>query len=82
MRCGCPHCEAYMIQSETERMTCVCPECGYRCNACLGTGTVISREQLAAMKDVEWFRPNFESPMSDEDDTLTDSKRPNAPEGF
>ena len=29
MRCGCPHCEAYMIQSETEHQACVCPECGY-----------------------------------------------------
>ena len=46
MRCGCPHCEAYMIQSETDGMACVCPSCGYRCNACLGTGTVLSREQL------------------------------------
>lgn len=22
------------------------PECGYRCNACMGTNTVVSREQL------------------------------------
>ena len=29
MRCGCPHCEAYMIQSETDGQACVCPECGY-----------------------------------------------------
>ena len=50
MRCGCPHCEAYMIQSETEGIACVCPSCGYRCNACLGTGTVISRERLKALK--------------------------------
>ena len=49
MRCGCPHCEAYMVQSETEHMACVCPDCGYRCNACLGTNTVISRDQLAQL---------------------------------
>lgn len=67
MRCGCPHCEAYMIQSETEHQACVCPECGYRCNACLGTNTVITREQLAQLKNVEWFTPNFDSPVSDED---------------
>ena len=67
MRCGCPHCEAYMVQSETEHMACVCPDCGYRCNACLGTNTVISREQLAMLKDYDWFSPNFESPVSDED---------------
>ena len=67
MRCGCPHCEAYMVQSETEHMACVCPHCGYRCNACLGTNTVITREQLETLKHVEWFTPNFESPISDED---------------
>ena len=68
MRCGCPHCEAYMIQSETEGMACVCPSCGYRCNACLGTGTVISRELLKALKDTDWFTPQFDSPVSDEED--------------
>ncbi len=68
MRCGCPHCEAYMIQSETEGMACVCPSCGYRCNACLGTGTVISRERLKALKDTDWFTPQFDSPVSDEED--------------
>lgn len=56
-----------MIQSETERMACVCPECGYRCNACLGTNTVISREQLAALKDTDWFAPCFHSPVRDEE---------------
>lgn len=68
MRCGCPHCEAYMIQSETEGMACVCPSCGYRCNACLGTGTVISRERLKVLKDTDWFTPQFDSPVSDEED--------------
>ena len=68
MRCGCPHCEAYMIQSETEGMACVCPSSGYRCNACLGTGTVISRERLKALKDTDWFTPQFDSPVSDEED--------------
>lgn len=68
MRCGCPHCEAYMIQSETEGMACVCPSCGYRCNACLGTGTVISRERLKALKDTDRFTPQFDSPVSDEED--------------
>lgn len=67
MRCGCPHCEAYMIQSETEGRACVCPSCGYRCNACLGTGTVISRERLKALKDTDWFTPQFDSPVSDEE---------------
>ena len=70
MRCGCPHCEAYMIQSETDGMACVCPSCGYRCNACLGTGTVISRESLDALKNTDWFSPQFDSPVSDGDDAL------------
>ena len=70
MRCGCPHCEAYMIQSETDGMACVCPSCSYRCNACLGTGTVISRESLDALKNTDWFSPQFDSPVSDEDDAL------------
>lgn len=46
MRCGCPQCETYMIQSDTGNAACICPDCGYRCNACMGTNTVISREQL------------------------------------
>lgn len=67
MRCGCPHCEAYMIQSETEGMACVCPSCGYRCNACLGTGTVISRGAPEAAEGHDWFTPQFDSPVSDEE---------------
>ena len=46
MRCGCPECGAYMIQSESLNLACVCPECGYRCSACMGTNTVIRRDQL------------------------------------
>lgn len=68
MRCGCPHCEAYMIQSETEGMACVCPLVRLPRNACLGTGTVISRERLKALKDTDWFTPQFDSPVSDEED--------------
>lgn len=67
MRCGCPHCEAFMIQSETEGQTCVCPECGYRCNACLGTGTVITRDTLEQLKNIEWITPDFDSPHNDEE---------------
>ena len=32
MRCGCPHCESFMVQEELSRSACVCPECGYRCD--------------------------------------------------
>ena len=46
MRCGCPQCGTYMIQSEGTNFGCVCPECLYRCRACMGTNTVVSRENL------------------------------------
>jgi hypothetical protein len=58
MRCGCPHCDAFMIQGGAAEV-CVCPECGYRCNACLGTGTAITREELAKLRGTEWFSPSF-----------------------
>lgn len=50
MRCGCPECGTYMIQSEGSQLGCVCPNCLYRCKACLGTDSVISREDMLAMK--------------------------------
>ena len=50
MRCGCPECGTYMIQSEGSELGCVCPNCLYRCKACLGTNSVISREDMLAMK--------------------------------
>ena len=50
MRCGCPECGTYMIQSEGSQLGCVCPNCLYRCKACLGTNSVISREDMLAMK--------------------------------
>lgn len=46
MRCGCPCCDAYMVHAEEKQAACCCPQCGYRCNACLGTHTVINRESL------------------------------------
>ena len=35
-----------MIQSESLDLGCVCPECLYRCRACMGTNTVIKRDEL------------------------------------
>lgn len=49
MRCGCPQCGTYMIQSEGIDFGCVCPECLYRCRACMGTNTVVSRENLRSL---------------------------------
>ena len=46
MRCGCPVCKSYMVQSEGDRIACVCPDCSYRCNACMGTNTLLSRQEL------------------------------------
>ena len=66
MRCGCLECGAFMIHSE-EKDICVCPDCGYRCNACLGTNTIITREQLSQLKNVEWFTPTFNGPRNDEE---------------
>lgn len=46
MRCSCHECGTYMNQSEGLELGCVCPECGYRCKACLGTDSVVSRDKL------------------------------------
>ena len=50
MRCGCPQCGAYMIQADDLELGCICPDCLYRCQACLGTKSVISREELQKRK--------------------------------
>ena len=49
MRCACPQCGSFMIHAETSA-ACVCPDCLYRCSACLGAGTPLSRDSAAAMK--------------------------------
>ena len=56
MRCSCKECGVYMTQTESERLGCVCPDCGYRCSDCLGTNTVVSREALRALA----FDPRFD----------------------
>ena len=50
MRCSCHECGTYMAQSEGIELGCVCPECGYRCKACLGTNSVVSREALKQLQ--------------------------------
>ena len=55
MRCSCHVCDTYMNQSEAIELGCVCPECGYRCKACLGTNSVVSREALKSLK----YNPAF-----------------------
>ena len=53
MRCGCPECGTYMIQSESLDLGCVCPDCLHRCRACMGTNTVVSREDLRSIVFVD-----------------------------
>ncbi len=72
MRCSCPDCGTYMVHSESMHLGCVCPECGARCTACLGTNTVISREELQKLKSVQWFEPSFEGAQTDEETPAPD----------
>ena len=46
MRCSCRNCTTYMIQANDLTLGCVCPQCGERCTACLGTNTVLSPGQI------------------------------------
>ena len=56
MRCGCANWDGFMVNDEGRHMGCVCPNCGYRCNDCLGTNTVVGRENLKALA----FDPRFD----------------------
>ncbi len=42
-----------MIQAESLEFGCVCPECLYRCRACMGTNTVVRREDLGKLTFVD-----------------------------
>ena len=57
VRCSCRSCGAYMIQAESDRLGCVCPDCGSRCADCLGTDTVVSRDRLADLATDPRFQP-------------------------
>ncbi len=52
MRCGCPRCDTFMVNDDGRTMGCICPECGFRCTACLGTDTVISRDSLDKFREL------------------------------
>ena len=65
MRCGCVECGAFMIHAEGKE-ACVCPECGHRCSACLGTDTVVSRDKLKDLRFVGWISRD----ISDAEDSL------------
>ena len=69
MRCSCKECGIYMIQAESDFQGCVCPECGYRCNDCLGTNTVVSREQIRNLAfDPRFFPENLASSFEEDPD--------------
>ncbi len=51
MRCMCRSCGTYMVQAEDGKLGCVCPECFNRCRDCLGTDSVMSREELKRLKE-------------------------------
>ena len=59
MRCGCIDCGAFMIHAEGQD-ACVCPECGRRCTACLGTNTVVSRDQLKNLAFTPWINRDID----------------------
>ena len=54
MRCSCKECGTYMIQAESDRLGCICPECGYRCNDCLGTDTFVRIRVGTGAKPEGW----------------------------
>ena len=73
MRCSCKECGVYMVQAESDHLGCVCPDCGYRCNDCLGTDTVVSRDSLRALAFDPRFQPenlarSFQSEEDEQDD--------------
>lgn len=59
MRCACHNCGAYMVHSESLTLGCVCPECGRRCTDCLGTGTLLSRDDFKKLAEDPEFAMTF-----------------------
>ena len=59
MRCACKVCGAYMVHSESISLGCVCPECLNRCSDCLGTNTLISKEELKRLREDPSFEAQF-----------------------
>ena len=69
-----------MIQADSDLLGCVCPDCGYRCRDCLGTDTVVSRENLGRLAADPRFSPdalaaNFAPP----EDGAENESRPDRP---
>ena len=68
MRCHCPHCETetWMVHAERDN-ACVCPECLYRCYACQGTGTALSREEVKSLRSSDALLSALNAFRTDED---------------
>ena len=50
-----------MVHSESLTLGCVCPECGRRCTDCLGTGTLLSKDDLKKLAQAPEFAAAFGS---------------------
>lgn len=66
MRCSCTNCGVYMIQSEDSHLGCVCPECGNRCVACLGTDSVMSRDAIKRLREDPFLAASLTARIMDE----------------
>ena len=67
MRCACHVCDTYMVHSEGLELGCVCPNCGYRCKACLGTDSVVGRDSLKNLQFDPAIMDDIFTSFDDED---------------
>ena len=72
MRCSCHECDTYMVHAEGLQLGCVCPNCGYRCKACLGTDSVVSREGLKSLWENPVIVNDILGSFEDEDEAASD----------
>ena len=70
MRCSCKECGTYMIQADSDRLGCVCPDCGYRCTDCLGTDTVLRKEEISRFHTAGGGRLGMLLSLTEEDAAL------------
>ena len=75
MRCGCPVCGAYMIQQEGGAyLGCHCPACDYRCDACMGTDTELSKEEISRFHESGDGRLSLLTRLAEEDAALDETE--------
>ena len=48
-----------MVHSESLTLGCVCPECGRRCTDCLGTGTLLSKDDFKKLAQDPMFAHTY-----------------------